>query len=671
MHHHNSNIQTLHHSRTATMKRKNEEELKAAEEAKRLKYGDQKPYWASSSSFDKLGLDPRLLQSIQKQKFSTPTPIQARAIPLALEGKDIVARSRTGSGKTGAYLLPILHSILSRKAKDAGLKATSAVMLVPTNELAGQVTKDIELFASFCAKDVRAENLAKKEDDKIQRARLASHPDIVVATPFKAASHISGGSLVVKDLTHLVIDEADLVLTYCAAKDLDTIKKAIPDNTHASLMSATLGQETDKLKDMFCKDAVVLQLDAEEKDSSGVKQYVIKCGEEEKFLLIYAIFMLKLIKGKTIVFVGDIDRSYRLKLFLEQFGIRSCVLNSELPVNSRIHVVEEFNKGVYDIIIASDEQDVIEHERRNKNKAKDDEEEAEEVADDAEVEKANGDTNGESAQIGEDADDKPTQNGDASTESPTKDKKKRKDKRDKDYGVARGIDFKNVALVLNFDLPLTSKSYTHRIGRTARAGKTGMALSFVVPKSLYRKHKPTSIPSCANDEEVLEKIRRREGKKGLEVEPYAFDMAKLEGFRYRLSDALRSVTSGAIREARLRELRQELIRSEKLKRHFEENPEDLRHLRHDGELRAARVQSHLKHVPDYLLPGGGKQALSKDVGFVGLRKDEKDANRIRKSRDNKKMFGKDKKSKEMKANRKKLNPLSSFKGKDKMNKRSR
>merc|ERR1711981_2642 len=116
------------------------------------------------------------------------------------------------------------------------------------------------------------------------------------------------------------------------------------------------------------------------KDSSGVKQYMIRCGEEEKFLLIYAIFMLELIKGKTIVFVGDIDRSYRLKLFLEQFGIRSCVLNSELPVNSRIHVVEEFNKGVYDIIIASDEQDVIEgtkSRRRNKDAEEEMDEEAE------------------------------------------------------------------------------------------------------------------------------------------------------------------------------------------------------------------------------------------------------------------------------------------------------
>lgn len=82
----------------------------------------------------------------------------------------------------------------------------------------------------------------------------------------------------------------------------------------------------------------------------------LRCGEDEKFLLAYVIFKLQLIKGKCIIFVADIDRSYRLKLFFEQFGIRSCILNSELPVNSRIHVVEEFNRNVYDIIIASDEK---------------------------------------------------------------------------------------------------------------------------------------------------------------------------------------------------------------------------------------------------------------------------------------------------------------------------
>jgi len=358
----------------------------------------------------------------------------------------------------------------------------------------------------------------------------------------------------------------------------------------------------------------------------------VRCAEDEKFLLVYVIFKLKLIKGKCIIFVSDIDRCYRLKLFLEQFGTKSCILNSELPVNSRIHVVEEFNKNVYDIIIASDEHEVLGDEDLP-------EAEAEETAG------VNGEPTGATEK-------------DAQLEPKKSSKKKRKVvKKDKEYGVSRGIDFKNVACVLNFDLPTSSKSYTHRIGRTARAGQTGMALSFVIPAELYRKHKPTSIESAKDDEKVLAKIVKHQAKKGKEVQPFKFDMKQVEAFRYRMSDALRAVTGIAVREARTRELRQELMKSEKLKRHFEENPGDLHHLRHDGELRPARVQSHMKHVPDYLLPKEGKKALTTgDLGFVGMRKTTE--NRIRKARLANKAKGKGKKV----AGRK-MDPLKTFKAK--------
>jgi ATP-dependent RNA helicase DDX56/DBP9 len=346
--------------------------------------------------------------------------------------------------------------------------------------------------------------------------------------------------------------------------------------------------------------------------------------------LAYVIFKLKLIKGKCIIFVGDIDRCYRLKLFLEQFGTKSCILNSELPVNSRIHVVEEFNKGVYDIIIASDEHEIL-----------GDEDEAK-VEEDEPVEAGN--TNGES------------KGDETETQRPPK-KKRKTAKKDKEYGVSRGIDFKNVACVLNFDLPTSSKSYTHRIGRTARAGQTGMALSLVIPAELYRKHKPTSIDSAKDDEKVLAKIIKHQAKKGKEVKPYNFDMKQVESFRYRMRDAIRAVTRIAIREARTRELRQELMKSEKLKRHFEENPGDLHHLRHDGELRPARVQSHLKHVPDYLLPKEGKKGIAGgDIGFVSIRKTSE--NRIRKARMANRLKGRGKK-----ANGRKLDPLKTFKAK--------
>ena len=191
-------------------------------------------------------------------------------------------------------------------------------------------------------------------------------------------------------------------------------------------MSATLNAELEALRGLFCRDPLLINLEDAEKDSKKVKQYIIKCAEDEKFLLVYAMFLLKLIKGKTIIFVGDVDRSYRVKLFLEQFGVKSCVLNSELPLTSRLHIVEEFNKNIYEILIASDENEIMgPNEERPSKKAK--------------------------------------------TATPKQSKA--------DSGVSRGIDFLNVACVLNFDMPEKWQSYYHRIGRTARWGKSGTAIT--------------------------------------------------------------------------------------------------------------------------------------------------------------------------------------------------
>ncbi|KAH8153119.1 uncharacterized protein LAJ45_02706 [Morchella importuna] len=574
----------------------------------------------SNSSFSSLGLDARLLQGIAKLNFAHPTLVQAKAIPLALEGKDILARAKTGSGKTAAYLLPILQAILKRKESSPDEKFTSALVLVPTRELAQQVHRTTEKLAAYCAKEIRAVNIAQNVSEQVQQSLLAERPDIVIATPSRALVHSNlSAHVLTSKVTHLVIDEADLVLSYGYDDDLQAVAKALPKGLQTFLMSATLTAEVETLKALFCRSPVILRLEENEaEDGEGVSQFVVKCGEDEKFLLAYVIFKLKLIKGKCIIFVGDIDRCYRLKLFLEQFGIRSCVLNSELPVNSRLHIVDEFNKNVYEIIIATDENEILGDE--------DEEDEGRELDEnEATPHRASKALNDEVKGI------------EVAVSKMSLKKKRRKVRRDKEYGVSRGIDFQNVACVLNFDLPTTSKSYTHRIGRTARAGKTGMALSFAIPAELFRKHKPTSFSTCGNDEKVLAKIIRHQKKRGKEVKPYHFDMKQVDAFRYRMDDALRAVTRVAIREARTREIRQELLASEKLKRHFEENPEDLIHLRHDGELRAARIQPHLKHVPDYLLPTTGKAVLSSGSldstgrgGFVGIRKSSD--NRIRKAR---------------------------------------
>ncbi|KAM5381743.1 hypothetical protein ACJZ2D_002963 [Fusarium nematophilum] len=554
----------------------------------------QKPQ-EDETSFVDLGLDPRLLQAVAQQKFAKPTLVQRKAIPLALNGQDVLAKADCGSGKTAAYVLPLLSSILKRKATDS-TAFTAALILVPTRELADQVFKAIEQFASFCAKDITTVKLTDKVSNAVQRALLTNCPDIVISTPATAWHNANSSALSLDKLTHLVLDEADLVLSYGYSEDLENLSRSVPKGVQVMMMSATLTDEVDTLKGIFRRDPTLLDLKEKEAEGEGITQFVAKCGEDEKFLLAYVIFKLRLIKGKCIIFVSDIDRCYRLKLFFEQFGIRSCILNSELPLNSRVHVVEEFNRNVYDIIIAADE----------KNEMLGDDEEA---ADGGE---------GEAESKQEKGDD-----GSAETETKRPKKKAKKSKGDKEYGVSRGVDFKKVSAVINFDLPATASSYTHRIGRTARAGQTGMALSFVVPKDLYRKHMPTSTPTAENDEKVMAKIVRQQTKRGKEVKPYNFNMKQVDPFRYRMNDALRAVTKVAIREARTRELRQELLKSEKLKRYFEENPTELSHLRHDGELRTARQQAHLKHIPEYLLPADGKQALTRDVGFVALRKDRK------------------------------------------------
>ncbi|KAK9365927.1 P-loop containing nucleoside triphosphate hydrolase protein [Lipomyces kononenkoae] len=549
----------------------------------------------SSLSFESLGLDQRLLQAISRQQFERPTLVQAKAIPLAFEGKDIIARAKTGSGKTAAYAIPIIEAIIRAKYNKPNEKTIRTIILVPTRELAEQCLKVVNKLTLFCGKLVQGVNIAQNIPDQVQRSLLSESPDIVIGTPYRVLLHIKSGTLPVKNVAHIVVDEADLIMSYGYQEDLENIQKRLPPAIQVFLMSATLTPEVDVIKGLFCRNPAILTLHEGEAEATAdggtVEQFMVNCSEIDKFLLLYVIFKLGLIKGKTIVFVNDVDRCYRVKLFLEQFGMRSCVLNSDFPVNTRLHVLDQFNRNVYNLIIATDEADQI---------APEDLANPEEVAT-------------------------------SSTESKQKKSAKRK-LRDREYGVSRGIDFQNVSCVLNFDLPTTSRAYTHRIGRTGRAGNSGMALSFVVPKEQWGKHKASSLDTAKRDEKVMARIQRDQKKNhgGAEIKPYVFDMKQVDAFKYRMDDAFRAVTRTAIREARTKELKQEILASEKLKKHFEENPDELEQLRHDREVHAVRVQHHLKHVPDYLLPEAGRRSLVKDLGFVGIRKTQQ--NRIRRAR---------------------------------------
>ncbi|CEG68904.1 hypothetical protein RMATCC62417_05070 [Rhizopus microsporus] len=511
-------------------------------------------------TFAAFDFDARLSKAIAQLDYTRPTPVQAQAIPLALAGKDILARARTGSGKTAAYVLPILQKILVEKESLNATPSIKALILVPTRELAEQVTTHINKFLLYTNQLIKVINLAGTMSVQLQRPLLAEKPDIIVSTPSKALTHLEANNMVLStSLTNLVIDEADLVLSFGYEDDLRKILSHLPKLYQCFLMSATFTKEIEELTALLLRKPAVLELEDTEEEASLLTQYIVQCTEFEKFLFTFVIIKLRLIKGKILLFVNDIDRCYKLKLFLEQFSIKSCVLNSELPLNSRYHIVEEFNRGIYDYLIATDESEL-----KGELDSEDEEDDEEDTKKD--------------------------------------NKKKQKVKKDKEYGVSRGIDFQGVAAVVNFDFPASSKAYTHRVGRTARGGNQGMSLSFVVTKDLVEDRKDVGRGKGVHDEAVYERVKKQQEAKNAELKPYSFEKKNVSGFKYRVEDALKVVNKVAIKEARIKEIKQEILNSEKLKAHFEDKPKDLEFLRHDHTLQPAKIQQHLKHIPSYLMP---------------------------------------------------------------------
>ncbi|XP_037693176.1 probable ATP-dependent RNA helicase DDX56 isoform X3 [Choloepus didactylus] len=386
--------------------------------------------------FEHMGLDPRLLQAIADLGWSRPTLIQEKAIPLALEGKDLLARARTGSGKTAAYAVPMLQLLLHRKATGPVVEqAVRGLVLVPTKELARQAQSMIQQLAAYCARDIRVADVSAAEDTASQRAMLMEKPDVVVGTPSRVLSHLQQESLKVRDsLELLVVDEADLLFSFGFEEELKSLLCYLPRIYQAFLMSATFNEDVQALKELVLHNPVTLKLqESQLPGPDQLQQFQVVCQtEEDKFLLLYALLKLSLIRGKSLLFVNTLERSYRLRLFLEQFSIPACVLNGELPLRSRCHIISQFNQGFYDCVIATDAE-VLGAPVKGKQRGK-----------------------GAKGAKGNRAS-------------------------DPEAGVARGIDFHHVSAVLNFDLPPTPEAYIHRAGRTARANNPGIVLTFTLP----------------------------------------------------------------------------------------------------------------------------------------------------------------------------------------------
>lgn len=172
---------------------------------------------------------------------------------------------------------PVRSSRLANLRKDLSTpKSPTALILLPTYELAQQTSKVVAAFTTFCHKDIHVVNLTQKVPDSVQRSLLANSPDIVIATPSRAALNIGSSSLLADNLSVLVIDEADLVLSYGYEEDLQTVAKSIPSGVHTMLISATLTTEVDTLKNLYCRDPVIIDLEDQPESKDSVTQYVVK-----------------------------------------------------------------------------------------------------------------------------------------------------------------------------------------------------------------------------------------------------------------------------------------------------------------------------------------------------------------------------------------------------------
>ena len=549
------------------------------------------------ATWKELGLDSRILQAVKTLRFKAPTMIQEHTIPLALAGKDILARASTGSGKTAAYSLPICHKLLRTKAAAAkkggagGAGRVSALILVPSKELCNQVLVHFrEVLAS-------AEGMVSVVDvSGIDVADWSGGQgvDVVVGTPTTVLTHVKAQHLDLSQLACCVVDEADALLSHPTVRKLRTL---YPTTAQSFLMSATLSPAVLELKKLLLNNPVTVKLEEESdaEDSAGAadeneeeaearraareassttvhamlpnitQHYLTYMDDSERYCLLFALIRFKAVSGKVLIFVDSVDTAYRLKIFLEKFSLQAAVLNADIPLNSRNHIVAQFNMGHYSYLIATDRKP------------------------DAPAAGTPGGPSLMSARAKKAAD--------AAAAS--------------EYGVSRGIDFREVAFVINFDsfsafTEQACKSYVHRIGRTGRAGRKGTAITFVSKKeerkqswvrylNLYLEGKG----QCVTEHPVAEGEQRREAMKLL----------------YRTDDALLSIKRKAVKEAKVKELIQEALASQQLKQHFSENPNDLAALRHVAPVkkRDALAAETNTFIPDYMGTSCTGEMVKEDV----------------------------------------------------------
>lgn len=346
-------------------------------------------------SFKSLGLSDSLIQAVSKQGYHTPTPIQAKAIPLILKGKDVLASAQTGTGKTAGFTLPVLQ-LLSQN-KPTKKRQARALVLTPTRELAAQVQKNVNDYGQF--EQLRSAVIFGGVNQKTQVSALRQGIDILIATPGRLLDLNNQGLLSLKNVEILILDEADRMLDMGFLRDIKKILELIPDKRQTLLFSATFSKEIRNLSKAFLKDPVSVESTPENSTVDAIEQQVYRVAKSKKSDL-----LIKLIKNdnwdQVLVFTRTKHGANKLVKKLEATAISAAPIHGNKSQTARTKALSDFKSGKVRVLVATD------------------------IA-------------------------------------------------------SRGLDIPLLPHVVNFELPNISEDYVHRIGRTGRAGASGLAVSLV------------------------------------------------------------------------------------------------------------------------------------------------------------------------------------------------
>jgi len=349
--------------------------------------------------FSSLGLASVLQKAVAESGYTKCTPIQAKAIPIVLAGRDVMGAAQTGTGKTAAFSLPLLHKMLRHEnaSMSPARHPVRALVLAPTRELADQVAKNIKTYSKHTK--LRAAVVFGGIDMKPQTLELKAGVEVLIATPGRLLDHIEAKNAVLNQVEYVVLDEADRMLDIGFLPDLQRILSYLPKQRQTLLFSATFSTEIKKLAESYLQDPVLVEVARPNATATNVEQRFYSVTSDDKRAAIRKILVERDLK-QAIVFVNSKLGCARLARSLEREGLKTNALHGDKSQDERLKALDAFKRGEVDVLVCTD------------------------VA-------------------------------------------------------ARGLDIADLPAVFNFDVPFNAEDYVHRIGRTGRAGASGLAVTLV------------------------------------------------------------------------------------------------------------------------------------------------------------------------------------------------